>query len=188
MLIPSRSGLVSWAVLGGAGWLTSFTVSGEPVTATGACIHGRAPRQAPGRSTGWRSIRTSSSARRRRRRGTSYALPGCIPRWGRWRSTRRCPHRLSPTPVRHYGLSSVTYQITTAMRAFNQGLRLTYAFNHARAQRRRRSSIPTAPCVSSAFPLLPQACNLAKNGRGFVWREDGSPYPDHLIEAACRIP
>jgi hypothetical protein len=51
------------------------------------------------------------------------------------------------------GLGSIAYNITTssaeAQRFFNQGLRLTYAFNHdeaRRAFRRRNGSILTVPC------------------------------------------
>jgi len=137
--IPSWPFLVPCAVvLGGAGWLTSVAVSGKPVPesrlASGAA--------APEADSNFVLCHTSSSAAASAIIRFAAAHTEVPP--AEMKAASPAQAFAATDPPLWDGLGSVTYQITTsnpdAQRYFDQGLRLTYAFNHAEAQRAFREA------------------------------------------------
>jgi len=163
LFAPSFSLLVPYAaVLAGVGWLTSFAVSGKPVhelgpadAATGSDDAASvAPVAGPAFDPSFVLCHTPSSA----------AATGTIIRLAASHTEVPPAEIKAASPAMAFadidpplweGLGSVTYQITTSNAAaqsyFDQGLRLTYAFNHAEAQRAFRKAQKLDPDCAMCF-------------------------------------
>jgi tetratricopeptide (TPR) repeat protein len=163
IFVPSWSVLVLCAaVLGGVGLLTSFAVSGKPApelrsagsARTGADPAGTAPVSSPAVDPAFVLCHTPSSA----------AATGAIIRLAASHTEVPPAEIKAASPALAFadadpplweGLGSVTYQITTSSAAaqgyFDQGLRLTYAFNHAEAQRAFRKAQKLDPDCAMCF-------------------------------------
>jgi tetratricopeptide (TPR) repeat protein len=163
LFVPSFSFLIPCAaVLGGVGWLTSFTVSGKPVhelgpadTATASVnAASAAPVSGPAIDPSFVLCHTPSSA----------AATGTIIRLAASHTEVPPAEIKAASPAMAFadtdpplweGLGSVTYRITTsnavAQSYFDQGLRLTFAFNHAEAQRAFRKAQKLDPDCAMCF-------------------------------------
>src|SRR5215831_17225401 len=163
LFVPSFSLLIPCAaVLGGVGWLTSFTVSGKPVhelgpadTATASVnAASAAPVSGPAIDPSFVLCHTPSSV----------AATGTIIRLAASHTEVPPAEIKAASPAMAFadtdpplweGLGSVTYQITTsnavAQSYFDQGLRLTYAFNHAEAQCAFRKAQKLDPGCAMCF-------------------------------------
>jgi tetratricopeptide (TPR) repeat protein len=152
--IPSWSFLVSCAVaLGGAGWLTTVAVNGEPVSASGPASAGAAPAGDPVVDPNFVLCHAPSSAAANvliRLAASHTEVPQA-----EMKAASPAQAFADTDPPLWEGLGAVTYQITTssaaAQRYFDQGLRLTYAFNHAEAQRAFREAQKLDPNCAMCF-------------------------------------
>jgi tetratricopeptide (TPR) repeat protein len=159
LFIRSWSLLVSGALFGGVSWLASFAVSGEPVPELGPGSAG-STRAGPARATGLDAdpnvvlCHMSSSAIAA---GTIVRLAAAHTEVPPAEIEAAAPALAfaDADPPLWEGLGSATYQITTSSAAaqtyFNQGLRLTYAFNHAEAQRAFRKAQKLDPDCAMCF-------------------------------------
>jgi tetratricopeptide (TPR) repeat protein len=141
--IPSWPLLVPCAlVLGGAGWLTSVAVSGKPVPEFGPASAGATPARDPAVDPNFIRCHTPSSAAANVLVQLAAAHTEVPP--AEMKAASPAQAFAGTDPPLWDGLGSVTYQITTsnpaAQRYFDQGIRLTYAFNHAEAQRAFREA------------------------------------------------
>jgi len=152
--IPSWPLLVPCAlVFGGAGWPTSVAVSGEPVPELGLASAGATPAPDPAVDPNFIRCHTPSS-------GAASVLIQLaaahteVPQ-AEMKAASPAQAFADTDPPLWDGLGSVTYQITTsnpaAQRYFDQGIRLTYAFNHAEAQRAFREAQKLDPDCAMCF-------------------------------------
>jgi tetratricopeptide (TPR) repeat protein len=163
IFVPSWSLLVPCAaVLSGVGLFTSFAVNGKPALALGpadaasatADPAGTAPISGPAIDPTFVFCHTPSSA----------AATGAIIHLAASHTEVPPAEIKAASPALAFadadpplweGLGSVTYQITTSSAAaqtyFDQGLRLTYAFNHAEAQRAFRKAQKLDPDCAMCF-------------------------------------
>jgi tetratricopeptide (TPR) repeat protein len=152
--IPSWPLLVPCAlVLGGTGWLTSLAVSGEPVPELELASAGATPAHDPAVDPNFIRCHTPSSAAASVLIQLAAAHTEVPP--AEMKAASPAQAFADTDPPLWDGLGSVTYQITTsnpaAQRYFDQGVRLTYAFNHAEAQRAFREAQKLDPNCAMCF-------------------------------------
>jgi tetratricopeptide (TPR) repeat protein len=161
--VPSWSILIPCAtVLGGVGLFTSFTVSGEPALESGpaGAASGAfnpasgAPVSTPAIDPAFVLCHTPSSAAATRAIIRLAASHTEVPP-AEIKAASPALAFADADPPLWEGLGLVTYQITTSNAAaqtyFDQGLRLTYAFNHAEAQRAFRKAQKLDPDCAMCF-------------------------------------
>jgi tetratricopeptide (TPR) repeat protein len=160
---PSWSLLVSCAaVLGGVGLFTSFAVSSKPAlelrpasaASASADPASAAPVFGPAIDPAFAFCHTSSSAAATRAIIRLAASHTEVPP-AEIKAASPALAFADADPPLWEGLGSVAYQITTSSAAaqsyFDQGLRLTYAFNHAEAQRAFRKAQKLDPDCAMCF-------------------------------------
>jgi tetratricopeptide (TPR) repeat protein len=161
--VPSWSILIPCAtVLGGVGLFTSFTVSGEPALESGPAgaasgafnPASAAPVSTPAIDPAFVLCHTPSSAAATRAIIRLAASHTEVPP-AEIKAASPARAFADADPPLWEGLGLVTYQITTSNAAaqtyFDQGLRLTYAFNHAEAQRAFRKAQKLDPDCAMCF-------------------------------------
>jgi len=163
IFVPSWSLLVPCAaVLGGVGLFTSFAVSGKPAlelspanaASASADPASAAPVSGPAIDPTFAFCHTSSSVAATRAIIRLAASHTEVPP-AEIKAASPALAFADADPPLWEGLGSVTYQITTssaeAQSYFDQGLRLTYAFNHAEAQRAFRKAQKLDPDCAMCF-------------------------------------
>jgi tetratricopeptide (TPR) repeat protein len=161
--VPSWSMLIPCAtVLAGVGLFTSFTVSGEPALESGPAgaasgafdPASAAPVSTPAIDPTFVLCHTPSSAAATRAIIRLAASHTEVPP-AEIKAALPALAFADADPPLWEGLGLVTYQITTSNAAaqtyFDQGLRLTYAFNHAEAQRAFRKAQKLDPDCAMCF-------------------------------------
>jgi tetratricopeptide (TPR) repeat protein len=158
--IPSRLPLLAGcvAVIGG-GWVTSFTVRGKPISESAGPAVARAAS-----ANAALALQPDVEPNVLCHTAASVEATNAMIRLAATRTEVPPAEMKAASPALAFadtdpplwdGLGSVTYQITTSSAAaqtyFDQGLRLTYAFNHGEAQRAFRKAQKLDPDCAMCF-------------------------------------
>jgi tetratricopeptide (TPR) repeat protein len=156
-LVPSRAVLaVACAALASAGLLASFVVLGERVAeGTGPASASAAPAAQSQIDADSAFCHGSASAAGRMNSIIRLAASRTEVPQAEMQAASSAPAFADTDPPLWDGLGSVSYKITTSNPAaqtyFDQGLRLTYAFNHGEAQRAFRKAQKLDPECAMCF-------------------------------------